>query len=115
MSTKTIKQIAIYLGVAVLLVVVWFIFVSGGGESDELLVSEFPEGEVGAQADGGVLSLLHQLRSIELDESLFEDPAFTSLQRFDVEIEQQPTGRQNPFAPIGVGGAFSTTSPATND
>lgn len=65
-----------------------------------------------------ILSLLADLKRIRLDGSIFSDPLFQSLQDFSVELNPEPKGRQNPFAPLGRDfifsddvGNFSTNTP----
>lgn len=47
-----------------------------------------------------LLSLLLELRSIELDTALFDDMRFRSLRDFSQELVPEPVGRENPFAPL---------------
>lgn len=47
-----------------------------------------------------LISLLLELRTITLDTRLLDDPRFQSLRDFNQELIPEPTGRQNPFAPI---------------
>jgi hypothetical protein len=47
-----------------------------------------------------LLSLLLELRSIQLDISLFGDPEFQSLSDFSQELVPEPVGRPNPFVPL---------------
>ena len=54
-----------------------------------------------APADQDLISLLLELKAITLDESLFSDATFTSLQDFSKELVPEATGRPNPFAPLG--------------
>lgn len=68
-----------------------------------------------------ILQLLMDVQSIRLDSSIFQDPAFATLRDFSREIVQEPSGRENPFAPVGgaaVAGAVvdfgtSTTTPSS--
>jgi hypothetical protein len=48
------------------------------------------------------VSLLNKIEAIKLDDTIFTDPVFKSLQDFSVEItlDQKDVGRPNPFAPI---------------
>lgn len=46
-----------------------------------------------------ILRLLLDMRSIRLDSSVFENPAFTSLRDFGRSIVPEPVGRTNPFEP----------------
>lgn len=54
--------------------------------------------------DNELLVLLINLKSITLDDSLFNDPAFKKLVDFGQELIPEPTGRQNPFSPVGSDG-----------
>lgn len=47
-----------------------------------------------------LIALLLELRSIRLDLSLFDDPAFQSLSDFSQELVSEPVGRPNPFLPL---------------
>lgn len=62
------------------------------------------ENQTGRQFAAGkeVLTLLIDLKSIELDGSIFEDKSFKSLEDFSLPIDPEPKGRINPFAPIGT-------------
>lgn len=52
-------------------------------------------------ADQEILRVLLDMRSIRLDSSIFENPAFASLRDFGRDIVPEPVGRTNPFAPVG--------------
>jgi len=52
--------------------------------------------------DQDLIAILLQLKSIKLDDAIFSDPAFKSLQDFSQELVQEPVGRNNPFAPLGA-------------
>ena len=51
--------------------------------------------------DQDLISLLLELKGITLDESLFSESAFVSLQDFSKELVPEAVGRPNPFAPLG--------------
>lgn len=69
------------------------------GVDPRLLISEKQiDSDVGSE----MLALLEQINSIGLDTSFFDDPVFGSLVDFGQELNPQPVGRPNPFAPIGV-------------
>lgn len=90
------------------LVWIYFVFFSGGS-SEELL----SQGEVASPVSQELLVTLSNLRTIKLDETVFEDPVFMSLSDFGVTIPPEPVGRRNPFAPVGAsaGSAQSLEAP----
>lgn len=53
-------------------------------------------------AERELLSILLDLRKIELRESIFVDSVFRSLQDFSQELVPEPVGRRNPFTSIFV-------------
>ncbi len=78
-----------------------------------------PAGELAV--DKEILTLLGDLHSLVLDNSIFNSSAFKSLEDFSLPVEDEPKGRSNPFAPIGVniappepakGGESQTAPPA---
>lgn len=46
------------------------------------------------------LATLQQLRTIEIDESFFSSPEFSSLVDHRQDIVDEPYGRENPFVPF---------------
>jgi hypothetical protein len=74
-----------------------------GSESDLVVGKEF-------------LSLLLNIRSIKLDDSIFTSKAFTTLQDFSrpIPVDSNP-GRPNPFAPLGADGAAISTQVSTSN
>ncbi|PIR46570.1 MAG: hypothetical protein COV07_03635 [Candidatus Vogelbacteria bacterium CG10_big_fil_rev_8_21_14_0_10_45_14] len=53
-------------------------------------------------ANSEFLMLLQSLSGINMvDSDLFRNPAFATLQDYSVPLTQEPSGRRNPFAPIG--------------
>ena len=68
---------------------------------DSQLISIKDEDNI-SEVGRSTLETLLKLRSLSLDDSLFEDKVFKSLIDFSVELQEQPMGRNNPFAPIGV-------------
>ncbi|MBU1160055.1 hypothetical protein KKD04_02650 [Patescibacteria group bacterium] len=47
-----------------------------------------------------ILTMLKLVESVELDTSFFENPLFNSLIDNSVELNPEPVGRNNPFAPF---------------
>jgi hypothetical protein len=63
------------------------------------LVSETID-PVQAAVEQELIGLLAQLRSIQLDLSVFDNREFQSLIDFGQELIPEPIGRENPFAPL---------------
>lgn len=113
MTSKT-KQIII----AVVIIVVAFVgyqmfFVkdNSGGQAiapDGVNKAPFIDGQA-------ILVLLGKLKEVSLNEDVFSDKVFVSLQSFERPIESQVMGRKNPFATIGTegSGVVITTSSST--
>ncbi len=61
-------------------------------------------GDSGASATSQeFLSILDDLNAIRLDASILNDPNFQALRDFSVTLVPEPRGRENPFAPFGIG------------
>ena len=84
-------------GVLFLGIAIWAYFTFFSSESGELLSTT----EVTSPVSQELLVTLSNLRTIRLDETIFEDVVFISLSDFGVTIPLQTIGRRNPFAPIG--------------
>jgi len=62
------------------------------------------------------LSTLLNIRSIKLDESIFENKTFLSLQDFSRKLEADTNpGRSNPFAPLGADTSAVSTQVSTSN
>ncbi len=66
-----------------------------GGESDAVYVNMLANTEI-------FIVRSQELSQINLDTTVLDDPRFRSLKRFTRDVEDQPTGRQNPFAEVGA-------------
>ncbi len=107
------KNIAIFLLVAVVLVLIYIFFIKSDGE-DTGLVSTSTTGTTTSTVPattGGIdaldakdfLGILLSVKSIKLDDSIFSDIAFSTLRDSSITLTPDGTeGRPNPFAPIGV-------------
>jgi len=78
------------------------IFAQAGPTNEGLLVSSNTRTSGTASAEREILSLLLELRSLNLNSDLFQSNVFRSFKDFGVVLQPQPVGRSNPFAPIGV-------------
>lgn len=63
---------------------------------------------------GETLKLLSELRTLVLDEDIFVDKVFQSLEDFSMELQSQPIGRNNPFAPVGTDGEYISIKVGTS-
>ncbi len=95
-NNPKIKKIGLAIVIVLILVLV-YIFMSGGSSSSSgSLLTSTPYGAVGSAE----LALLNQMRSLKIDTSLFNDPAYKSLIDYSVDITPENVGRPNPFAPL---------------
>ncbi|MCK4386979.1 MAG: hypothetical protein KAV41_02775 [Candidatus Pacebacteria bacterium] len=104
---KNNKQRQKILGALIILVSVFFAYqyrakADSSGHSQLISIKQ----DAAANTfSSNTLEILLKLRSLSLDDSLFEDAVFQNLIDFSLEIEEQSAGRNNPFAPIGVDAA----------
>lgn len=86
---------------------------SKDAEGDGLLTSTTNTGnttggvkQTGASAIGAeIITALSQIKSLNLDNSIFSDPVFIQLKDKSQPIPKEPIGRENPFAPLeSIGG-----------
>ena len=77
-----------------------------GGEGGSILTSDLTSGSESAvsAADTDLLTLLLDIRSVKLDDSIFSEETFRSLEDFSQEIVPEPIGRENPFIPTDLSG-----------
>ncbi|HEV7423681.1 MAG TPA: hypothetical protein VGO21_00665 [Candidatus Paceibacterota bacterium] len=125
-----IKNIIIFLVIGTVFVLIYIFFIKGSSNSNtSTLVSSTPSGATGSPTIGNnaatpsnslvaqdFLNLLLSVKSIKLNDTLFADPAFTSLHDSSITLIPDTTeGRPNPFAPIGTDVIpTSANSPATS-
>lgn len=96
--------------IAVGLLILGYIFFSNSSSTDTALTSSSGEAGTTATTTQGEQDKLSQdfvtmllgVKSIKLDDTIFSDPAFTSLRDSSILLVPDGTeGRPNPFAPIG--------------
>jgi len=94
----------IIFGGVILIGVVYYFQSSASRAGAPVVLNEDIDAQVnrGLQIEREMIEELLKLNSIRLDDSLFEADTFRSLTDFSQEIEAQPVGRENPFAPIGT-------------
>ncbi len=89
--------------VVVVVIGVWFGMSGGGVEAEPLLTTDVINDSGSPTedtADRDLVETLLTLRAITLSGTIFNDPAFRSLQDFGTTIVPEPVGRSNPFAPL---------------
>lgn len=105
-----LKKNMVVIGVIVAAIAVLYYFYSSSGGGATLTSSAEVESPVSME----ILATLGNLRTIKLDNSIFNDPLFVSLSDFGVTIPPAAAGRRNPFAPVGQNGAAATTTKPAN-
>ena len=109
-----LRNILIFLGVAAVFVLIYIYFIKPSPE-EAPLVSSAPAPVAPIPSDAGALAnknstiakdflaLLLSVTSIKLDDAIFSDSAFQSLNDSSITLVPDGNeGRINPFAPIGV-------------
>lgn len=91
-----LKNIIIFVAILAGLYFAYTFFFSDNSTPVATISPEGSGGDVGAN----ILPLLLQLKTIKLDQTVFADPIFKSLQNFSVDLPIEGTGRPDPFAPV---------------
>ncbi len=102
---NTLKKFKMPIIIILVLIVVFFIYSYFKGGSDNggaVVTSTNASGSNDAPIGQEFVNQLLTLQSVNLDNRIFYDPRFQSLLDFSQPIPDQPQGRPNPFAPIGV-------------
>ena len=110
MNQKTTQII-----IAVIVIIVAFFgfkyFFVGAPASDESLVAEnnteFADGQ-------SILILLNKLKEVQLNDTVFSNKTFISLESSERPLDPQVFERKNPFFPIGVEGSGAIISRSTS-
>lgn len=93
-----IKQNLLAIGGAALVAVALFVYWTYFGSSSAPLLSQT---NAASPVSKQLLLTLSNLHTLKLDQSVFTDPTFVSLNDFGVQIPPQSVGRGDPFAPLG--------------
>jgi hypothetical protein len=113
MASK-IRNILIFLGIALVLVLVYFLVFKKSPEQPSLVSStgtlnttvnttSSATQDKTTNISKDFLNLLLNVRNIKIDEAIFSDPTFLSLRDSTIELVSDGNeGRPNPFAPLGV-------------
>lgn len=113
MDKKDIKRIIIGVIIVVILLLGFYFFGSTSKEGDSQLSSNKLD-DTGVMGKN-IITLLLELRSLKLNETMFSSNVFKSFNDFGIEIEPQPVGRNNPFLPIGEDGTYKPDNGGTGE
>ena len=96
--TPLAKNLLVVLGVFTVSYAGYFLYtqqstmtLDGGSENDAVYINILANTEV-------FIVRSQELSSIDLDLAVLDDPRLRSLRRFTKDVEEQPIGRNNPFA-----------------
>ncbi|PCI30052.1 hypothetical protein COB52_01930 [Candidatus Kaiserbacteria bacterium] len=95
----TLKQNKIILVILIVIIAALGWFGLSGNQTTSSLLTNDSRSSGNVVVDQDILRLLLDMRSIQLDSSIFENPAFGKLQDFGKQIIPEPVGRDNPFLP----------------
>lgn len=110
MTQKTKQIITVTIIIIVAFIGFKVFFVEDDSSSATMVADNSPVYIVDGPA---VLALLNRLKQVTLDESIFSNETFISLESFERDLENQVTGRNNPFLPIGVEGSGLSRASST--
>ena len=98
-SLKKYKNLLVIAVIIIVTFVAYSMFFAGKGIDTDILTSSSISG-VQSSANNEILLFLINLKSIQLNDSLFQDPFFKQLKDFGRDLILEPTGRRNPFSPV---------------
>ena len=84
-------------GIAVFAFVIWHVLSQNTSAPANTLLTTTGATD---QTSQELVTILSTLRAIKLDGAIFSEPAFSSLKDFSTQINPEPVGRPNPFAPL---------------
>ena len=102
-----IKNIIIFLIIAIALILIYVFFLKPSSDQDNLVLttsgtSALPNVDGTSSVTQDFLTLLLNVKNIKLDDSIFSDPAFANLHDSSITlVPDATTGRPNPFAQFG--------------
>jgi hypothetical protein len=98
-NTSSKNMFSILIVVLVLAFAIYFFFFRNTID-DAITLDEFGN-PVAAQVVGqDLIDTLAELQSVQLDSSIFSNPAFLALKDFGIVLADEPKGRTNPFQDI---------------
>lgn len=101
---ESIKKYKVTLIIFVLIIGSYYAYVTfGPPDIPEGLLTSQSASVDGTAAGQEIISILNDIKSINLDTGIFEDEKFKSLIDLTEDVTNEPQGRRNPFEPIGFG------------
>ena len=101
MGSKLKKAIIWILVLVISFGIYYFFFKGSDSDIEDYITSTGSPQEAADVLGQEILIALNQIEALKLDRSIFEDPVYLSLTDRSEEIDPEPVGRVNPFAPIG--------------
>jgi hypothetical protein len=98
--SNLLKNLLIALGLAILLFVGYVVFIRSDEEDQYLSGADNPASVEADLETQELLATLNELRSLNVEGSIFTNPLFLSLKDFRNDLGEEPSGRSNPFLPI---------------
>lgn len=95
-SSSHLTTILIVIAVIIAAVAYFYFQGSGGSDASGSLLVQTGGEDVGLDT----IRLLEQIQTVQIDASLFSEPAYKALLDYSVAIPPQNVGRPNPFSPI---------------
>lgn len=99
-KTSSLKSVVIVAVIVAVAFLAYYFYKSGNSTESSSLLSSSSGQPDASQIGSQVLSLLSQIQSLRIDDSLFSDPGYQTLRDYSVVIPAEDVGRDNPFAPI---------------
>lgn len=112
MQEKSHSKLNLLIALAVLIAIgiAGYLYETRDRVSDADLLVSTPSSSAAGAVEGDLLTALGQLRRLSLDESIFQNPIFTSFTDYSTELAKQDAGRPNPFAPFPSSSPVATSS-----
>jgi len=99
--TNIIKNLKKYgAGILGILVIVFGYYFFAVRDSSESLALGDGVDPVRSVEVARIVALLEDLKSINVDSSIFDNPILIKLEDFELEIPKEAQSRDNPFAPV---------------
>ncbi len=108
-AIKKYKRPLTIIAVLFIAFLVYSYFKGGSNTNNNVLTVSNPSGGTNSALAQQFFNQLLTLQKLNLDDRIFADPRFQNLEDFGQPLPDEPQGRPNPFAPIGVDVSYSPT------